>query len=402
MRTITLLIFCLGFLLLRPYEVQMTGLKYGGDDDSYFAHATALVYGNFPSYQYEYNIYGSKKPEIAVGCGDLATPFVFVFSFIDRLTHNPIVNQRNDFNDQHSWSLFGFVFASLFYLWLACLLLYLGLGYFFKTAEVKLAIILLLLVEGIPLFVFRRPVYSHIYEFFTQSALLFILLYKNKFEDLVENNRKIKCLLIIFTGILAPFVLIGVICLLSNMHYPVKKQLLILFIPCLLDFYMAVNFVSQGGWYGYRYFLFSFMPIIIVPFTYFISRIFEFPQYRKIIWIVLILIALPPLLSMLAYEGNSSNLTLSLIPGNDWNNLSYELQVWKTLVQHPAEFIIAIIKGGPLYLVYLTATLFHLQVFLPAIVLEKYSSFQLTTLIKVLILYLAPFAFLFLWEKTYK
>ncbi|HDY87872.1 MAG TPA: hypothetical protein ENH82_07130 [bacterium] len=186
MKVITILIFFCAFLLLRPYVLQQTGLRYGGDDESYFAHSSSLVFGQFPSYEKEYFTIRKNYPLHSIGPGLMAAPFVFIFSLIDRASGSDVVYRRTLENTSQSWSLFGFVFASSFYLWLACFLLYKGLRYYFQSRHASLAVILMVLSQGIPLFVFRRPIFSHVYEFFLQSLLVFILLKasrKNSFDS---------------------------------------------------------------------------------------------------------------------------------------------------------------------------------------------------------------------------
>ena len=65
--------------------MQQTGLMYGGDDQSYFAHASSLAFGQFPSYQNEVFTSGKGSPKHSIGSGVMAAPFVFVFSLIDRI-----------------------------------------------------------------------------------------------------------------------------------------------------------------------------------------------------------------------------------------------------------------------------------------------------------------------------
>ncbi len=187
MKVITIFIFFCVFLLLRPYHLQQTGLRYGGDDESYFAQSSSLPVGQFPSYEKEYFTVRKNYPLHSIGPGLMAAPFVFIFSLIDRASGSDVVYQRTLENTSQSWSLFGFVFASSFYFWLACFLLYKGLRYYFQHRHASLAVILMVLCQGIPLFVFRRPIFSHVYEFFLQSLLVFVLLKTNKKDSL--NSR---------------------------------------------------------------------------------------------------------------------------------------------------------------------------------------------------------------------
>src|SRR5665213_496523 len=101
-----------GFLLYRPYVMQTSGLLYGGDDQNYLAHATAIAYGTFPDYSHEANI--TFPPFHPWGCSILAVPFVAVGTLLDRMTHSPVIHERHHPELVHSWTLFGFVIATQF------------------------------------------------------------------------------------------------------------------------------------------------------------------------------------------------------------------------------------------------------------------------------------------------
>ncbi len=488
MKVITIFIFICAFLLWRPYHLQQTGLRYGGDDESYFAHSSALVFGQFPSYEKEHFTVREDYPLHSIGPGLMAAPFVFVFSLIDRAVGSDIVYRRTLENTSQSWSLFGFVFASSFYFWLACFLLYKGLRYYFKHHDASLAIILMVLCQGIPLFVFRRPIYSHVYEFFLQSLLVFVLLKTNREGSLISrrywvplgigvviglmflvrlNNivaafvwplvllgssrsdvRKarfwrrivftyavsavviigfkvipdflnphqgynwvlgdlsqvyplsfyLKRIFHILLGIdwgliyTAPFILIGIIALFVS-RFTLKKKLLICLAPMAINFYMIVMWKEQGAWYGYRYIIASIIPLLIYPLALLIQR--SEGKYGRKMAAIWGLIAVVPLLSMLSFEGNSTNLTLALswnsFGAYQWGNNTYQMEVWKMLVFHPIELFIAIFKGGLLYIVYLGAQVSNAMHMLPSIVSEKYPTFQLHIMIKTFIIYALPF-----------
>jgi len=179
-----------GFLLLLPYHLQNDGLMYGYDDESYFAHASSIAFFQFPSYKKESYRVGDTMPKHSIGPGIMAAPFVFIFSQIDRIQKSPIIEKRTKQVIKKSWALFGFDIATLIYFCLACFLLYYGLNYYFDPKISFLSVSFMILIQGFPLFVFRRPVFSHTYEFFLQSLLIYILLrdYKSPFI----KNLKIK------------------------------------------------------------------------------------------------------------------------------------------------------------------------------------------------------------------
>ena len=182
--------------------MQNTGQLYGSDDESYFAHATALVFFQFPSDEKELYQSMGKIPRHSIGPAIMALPFTFVFSQIDRLMGSTIIKKRNRKNIKESWTLFGFVLSTYFYFWMACVLLFLGLRYFYDEFTCFLTVVFMVLIQGVPLYMFRRPVFSHMYEFFLQSALLYILIkdFKTKFLD---NDSAMLILIGIFIGLIS-------------------------------------------------------------------------------------------------------------------------------------------------------------------------------------------------------
>ncbi|MDP6477135.1 MAG: hypothetical protein QF502_04430 [Nitrospinaceae bacterium] len=172
MKKISIFIFIISFLIYRPYRLQDSGLKYEGDDDGYFAHAASIAFLQFPSYDKEYGSH-SKYP---IGAGMLASPFVFLFSQVDRLSGSDIVHSRlnSDVNIK-SWSLFGFVFSSIFYFWMSCLIAYKTLRIYYDEKYSVLSILLMILIQGIPLYVYRRPMFAHVYEFFAQTVMVYLM-----------------------------------------------------------------------------------------------------------------------------------------------------------------------------------------------------------------------------------
>jgi len=201
LKAITIAIFVCIFLLFRPYQMQQTGMMYGGDDHSYLAHATSIVYGQYPSYEKEYFNIGEGKPMHSMGAGIMAAPFVFIFSLIDRVIGSDIVVQRTESNITQSWTLFGFVIAACVYFWFACFLLHRGLSHFIESRYASWAVILMVLCQGIPLLVFRRPIFAHVFEFFLQSFMVYLLLSVNK-ERPIHLKRIWPILGIVVAGIL--------------------------------------------------------------------------------------------------------------------------------------------------------------------------------------------------------
>ena len=117
-------------------------------------------------------------------------------------------------------------------------------------------------------------------------------------------------------------------------------------------------------------------------------------------YLILFFIGLFPLMSMLCFEGNSTNLTLHVSNlWGGWKNPTYQLEVWKTIFTDPNGFFIAMNKGGPLYVVYLLALLTGLENYLPDIVFTKYPEFAINTLIKSILIYSLPFVLFLIFEK---
>jgi len=510
MKTITLVFFLSAFLLLRPYQLQSTAMLYSGDDYSYMAHATSLVFFQFPSYAKESFELGGKVPLQSIGPSLLASPFVFAFSVIDRICGHEIVLQRTSSNILESWAAFGYTVATLFYAWLTCLLLYQGLTLYFPERISSLTVILALLAQGIPLYIFRRPVFSHIYEIFLQSLLVYFLLklyqkghillegrlrywreacwvglviglitlvrqnnmvislawpvvlfmfYRDKiswlkifgmiavsylvmlamifvfqiwpvlvnFKDIHQyqgylNHEYIKKYLMTVYGPLfyikrlghllwgidwglvftAPFALIGLVSFFSIKKDKLLGPLLWLLLVLSFNLYVTLSYRQQGAWYGYRYLIFSLIPLIVYPLANFLTAISLKNNSR--IWLGILLLAIVPVLSMLSFEGNTGNLTLKVIDQGfgvtDWGNNTYQLEIYKTLFLHPVEYFICIIKGGPLYLVYLASHFLGHSNALPAVVKQKYIFFETATLIKTLMIYLLPFVLLFLYKRS--
>ncbi len=496
MKRITLFFFLCLFLLLRPYKLQYNGLMYTHDDYDYLAHSTALVFGEFPSYDKEMAFaekgYRADGPECSIGAGLMASPFVLAFSQFDRIGNPGIFEERTKKNTMLSFTEFGFIVSSVVYFWLGCFLLFEGLGFHFSRKHAALCVILMVLAQGLPLFAFRRPLFSHIYEFFIQCVFVFLLLKnfaeikKNRVSSgigsgyavlvgilsgltvlvrlnnialavfwpvvlLIQKNRGrnrgmvlqglgavfavaftlilvfkiwpsmytytegyasrlisqfymikeplfyIRRLAHILIGIdwglvfTAPFLLIGLGYLFFIPRSPLKRYLLVLLIPLVFNLYGIIMYRTQGGWYGYRYILAAAIPLVVYPFCALLQSVESKPVLRR----VMITLAILPMMSMLAFEGNATNLTMTLTEQyfgvHDWSNNTYQAEIWKTLLFHPAEMAKAVFKAGPLYVIYLLTRATHTAQALPAQVLQKYKSFDPVVAVKMAVLYLIPF-----------
>ena len=487
----------ISFFLYRPYALQDFGMMYAGDDQTYFSYASSIAFFQFPSFKKEI----VHSPKHYIGSGILAAPFVFMFSLIDRGLDSGIVQERNLKNVTDSWTLFGFVFASIFYFWFSCILLFKALRYQFNENYSVFAVFLMVVAQGIPLYVFRRPIFSHGYEFFLQSLSLFLFFRMHCHEKEISH----KILMYVVTGLIAgmmclvrfnnslvaavwilvfwgyqnerfhfraawrdilsvylllslPIIIFMVIpetyngegLLLHNLHRAwgyisntwmyvkraldmnryihilfgsdwglmftapfliiatasmfyfrnrFRNALIVMFFPVAINFfYFGVTSNTHGSWYGYRYFLFTAVPVLLFPMAKLVSHFGE--KSNKLMYIFLSLMAIPPLASMLCFEGNPDNLTLHVSDAwGGWKNPTYQLEVWKTLLFNPIEFCKVVLKGGPLYGIYLFSIILNISHRLPDIILHKYPHFEWHIMIKSSIIYAAPFVFFSLFKR---
>lgn len=184
-RFFTLVVFFIGLVMI-PKEARLVSIH---DDDDYLAYATAIAYGNYPSFASEFH-YGEKIPFAHAGPGVLASPFVFFGSLIDRATDNPIVERRTKENRYWTWTTTGFHLSTIVYLFFGFYFLFLALNRIYSPIVSELLTLSLLLFGGgILVYVFRRPIMSHVYEFFAISGSLFFV------GKLIQGRRSISILL---------------------------------------------------------------------------------------------------------------------------------------------------------------------------------------------------------------
>lgn len=188
MRRLTFLVFLTCFFTFRPYQLQNPGLLYGGDDPSYFAYSTALVYGQYPNFDKELVEEFKVPPLSRIGPGLMAAPFVAAFSVIDRITKNPIIERRTRDTVRDSWSLYGALFSAAFYFYLSCALLFISARRYFSSQLSLLSVALMTVSQGVGLYAFVRPVFSHIYELFLQSAFLYLLILRSQKPDMKRST----------------------------------------------------------------------------------------------------------------------------------------------------------------------------------------------------------------------
>jgi hypothetical protein len=197
----------------------------------------------------------------------------------------------------------------------------------------------------------------------------------------------------------APYILLGFLAVFF-IKYPNKKYFICLMGVLLVNFYIIMIWGSQGGWYGYRYMIASAIPLFVMPIAMLIKNI-EQNSRRKwtLLWIA---IAVPPALSMICFEGNSTTLTLHSITQffgrSDWGNNTYQVAVWQTMT-NIHEIWQPLFKGGMYYVLYL------LQVAGLSLggdkmgVFVRYPIFEWKILIQTGMFYTMPFIIGFIFKK---
>jgi hypothetical protein len=252
MKYILSVIILMSFVLLPANHRLMST----GDDDDYFAVATSIAYGKFPYFSDEYHI-GDKMPFASVGPGVLASPFVAVFSTIDHAIDAPIVKKREKDNRYWTWSLFGFHFAAYFYLLSAVIILYETLKLWGTKHAASLSTVLILLGGGgLLIYAFRRPVMSHVFEFFTVSIalLLITLAIKNRFLKYHDEFVGVCAALLFLTRYNNLFLSLGLIGLYIYIKWEGKHQisagrLVRILLPyCLLIFVFRILPILANGY----------------------------------------------------------------------------------------------------------------------------------------------------------
>ena len=152
----------------------------------------------------------------------------------------------------------------------------------------------------------------------------------------------------------APFILIALGSAVF-LKYPLRRVILLSLLPLLMNLYLVICWKSQAGWYGYRYFVPLAVPLFIYPLALILEKADNAFGRRKVL-IAVLLISVVPVLSMLAFEGNSSGLTLTnameYFGEADWGNNTYQWNIWKMLIKQPVALMGVIFKGGAVYVVY--------------------------------------------------
>ena len=168
-------------LLFKPLWVfDNQNLVGSADELSYWLHASTLAFDYDIDYKTDFDI-DSKfiHPQTNVpfhppGSGYASSPFVFLFSLLDKFNNNSDLQR---INPTGTYSYLGFYFATLFYALVGFILLTRILN--FKGIKVYPIIFITVFTSTLVHFVFTRFLMSHAFEFFL-CCLLFYIFEKNE------------------------------------------------------------------------------------------------------------------------------------------------------------------------------------------------------------------------------
>lgn len=162
-------------------QMRLSLDSYIVDDSSYVSHAFTIAldfdldYSNEPLDPVAIGPSGN-VPKHPVGPGAFASPFVFLFSLVDRAIGFPVIDDHRQF--QYSWSHFGMWAAASAYFLGGVFLYFLSLRRLFAIARFW-QVLLFSSAIGMIYYIGYRPTWGHAYEFFTiavafyGSAMLF-------------------------------------------------------------------------------------------------------------------------------------------------------------------------------------------------------------------------------------
>ena len=187
-------IFLISFLFKPIWLFNLTSLDNEGDDLSYWLHSATLAYDYDLDYSKDYSSNGetfdsvTNAPSHAPGSGFAASPFVFIFKYIDIIKNNDF--ERN--NPVHSYAYLGYFFSALIY----C---YFGFYFLNKIKSVrnfkyKNLIFACAYLSTLVHFVSTRFLMVHVFEFFLVSLMIYT------FEELLKKQpfKAINLLILIY------------------------------------------------------------------------------------------------------------------------------------------------------------------------------------------------------------
>ncbi len=157
-------------------------------------------------------------------------------------------------------------------------------------------------------------------------------------------------------------------------------------LPSLINFFVIIYF-SRGpaSSYGWRYFVFTAIPVLMIPFARFISKLLLKKKYIALS--SLLLYSIIPLFGMIAFLFFPIPLTLSF--DNQFLTYRNPTYFW--------DLIIFIINSPVLF--FSNIVLFHIEEF--TLIVKSYPTINFIYVLKNLIVYLFPLMFIPL-EKLFQ
>jgi hypothetical protein len=167
-RTWFVVLILFAFMLTNRHQ-WATDVRTSADDGIYLAYAMSMGMDMDLDFSNEirYGAYmaaNKRSPGGFYGPGLMAAPFVGLFSLVDRALGNPVITDRDQF--RHSWSYFGFSFATHVYFLLSVLLSW-KIGRAFPERASRQLVTLFCISSGVLFYVLVRPRMGHAFEFFT-------------------------------------------------------------------------------------------------------------------------------------------------------------------------------------------------------------------------------------------
>lgn len=172
-----LFVFFIITLLFKPlWLFNNNNLGNPGDDMSYWLHSATLAFDQDLDYTNDYGIESSifnpitNVPSHPPGAGYLSSPFVFLFSQLDKIIDRPIENTRT--NPVKSFGYIGFFVAGLFYTYYGTKLI----SKLVKKYNNNFSSLLIFcgFISSLVHFVSTRFLMSHAVEFFLCCMLIYI------------------------------------------------------------------------------------------------------------------------------------------------------------------------------------------------------------------------------------
>jgi len=175
--------FFLISLLFKPlWLFNNQNLGEPADDMSHWLHSATIAFDRDLIYVNDYEIQSqifnpeTNVPSHPPGAGYLASPFVFIFSLLDKITENPSTYSR--VNPAKSFAFLGFFFAGIFYTYFGTSLI-VSVVKKYKNKNTGL-ILLCGLLSTLVHFVTTRFLMPHAAEFFLCCFLIYLFEKNNK------------------------------------------------------------------------------------------------------------------------------------------------------------------------------------------------------------------------------